>query len=214
MDLLMKGPWHVQRSYIFTGLLTTLTVGCIADEINPRSPRNPIAHPSPELRLLEYAGTLCPEGTATFDANDGAASFITSTEQSGQQKCQLKVELTVPQGWRFEQPIFNTVGYALKEDDSTGSARVTTKYTLAGEEISAEHVIAAQPLSATGSESFVLVDKPELQTPKCEDPDQPSVLELGVEVAVDIPADHYLRVTALEWELDLGVPWARCDAPL
>jgi hypothetical protein len=219
----------MQCPYTLAGLqlLTTLLMlGCAADPVKSESgqealqkpePTHPLwkrLHPPAELQLVQYSGSLCPEDTAIFDASDGAATFSTSTDQTGQQQCRIQVELTVPAGYRFKKPFFHALGYAFKEDESAADAHVTMHYSLAGERLSSEHVILALPISAAESDSFLLTDTPDLRVPECDDPSEPSVLDLVVDVDVDIPEGFYMRISSLEWEFELGVPWARCEDEL
>lgn len=169
-------------------------------------------HPHPDVRLTSYSGSLCPPDSLSFSANDGGLTVVTSTDVTEKQRCELHLELTVPAGFRFRRPAFYASGWAAREEEGDiAPNRVTMTYALGDTRLTSEHTFRGATFSSGDDESFVLVDTPQLSVPECQDPTQPTVLDLSIEIAVEVPEGNYLRVIALDGELELGVQWTRCS---
>ena len=137
---------------------------------------------------------------------------MTSTEVSEMQSCELHLEVTVPAGFRFRRPAFYASGWAASEEgEDIADNRVTMTYGLGDTQLTSEHTFRGATFSSGDSESFVLADTPQLTVPECEDPTQPTVLDLSIQIAVEVPEGNYLRVIALDGELELGVQWTSCS---
>jgi hypothetical protein len=193
-----------------------LALGCSGEQpkAEEQRPTSTQPRPYPELRLIEYEGSMCPEGSLGFSSSDGAATLTTSTDQIGDQECRILIELTLPAGYRFRRPIVHVAGWALKTVESTSSARVSMRYSLGGATVSSEHDVPGLPLSSLADMAFLLKDTPDLQVPECDDPMKPSTLAFEAVVEVEIPDDHFLHISALDWQLVDGVRWSRCDEEL
>jgi hypothetical protein len=222
----------MQRPYTRNGLAVlqlcaALTLSCADEEPKPEKQdqakdEEPLqaAHDHakrqfPELRLAEYDGSLCPADSRGFSSSSGAATLTTSTDHMGEQQCRLLLEVTVPAGYRFRKPIVYVGGWALSltEDESPVDAHVTMHYSMGGATLTSEHTVIGLPPTEK-SDSFLLVDTPDLRTPECEDATKPTKLEFEIEMEVAIPDEGMLHISALDWNLVDGVRWRRCDEEL
>lgn len=218
----------MQRPYMRNGLavvqlLAALSLSCAGEEpkaknVEEESLQAPTDHGKrqfPELRLAEYDGSLCPADSLGFSSSSGAATLTTSTDHMAEQQCRMLLEVTVPAGYRFRKPIIYVGGWALSlsEDESPVNSRVTMHYSMGGETLTSEHTVIGLP-PTDKSDSFLLVDTPDLQTPECEDATKPTKLEFEIKVEVAIPDEGMLHISALDWNLVDGVRWRRCDQEL
>jgi len=168
-------------------------------------------HPHVQVRLLEYSGSLCPEDSLAFSANDGTVTIVLSREHETQQRCRIVSELTVPPGGFFDHPRFYAGGIALELEENAAPSTATLTYSSGAYTDTSIHTIPGLPLDSDASDSFLLLDTPELHLPVCEAPSLPTVVELVVELSVEIPEGNYLQIFALDWNFD-DIPWARCEA--
>lgn len=223
----------MQRPYKRHGLavgqlIAALTISCAAEEPKAEKHEQTVAEhqslnpqvkhakrPFPELSLVEYDGSLCPPDSLAFSSSSGAATLTTSTDHTGEQQCRILLELTIPAGYRFRRPVVYTQGWALAvtEDESPAPSRVTMRYSMGGETLTSEHTVIGLPPSEK-SDSFVLIDTPDLKVPECEDPTQLTTVDFEIVVEVAIPEDGLLHISALDWNLVDGVRWRRCDEAL
>jgi hypothetical protein len=204
-------------------LFAALTLSCAdeqpkaekAVEESALAPQDHGKRQFPELRLVEYGGSMCPEESLGFSSSSGTATLTTSTDMQGEQQCRLLLEVTVPAGYRFRKPIVYVGGWALSltEDESPVPARVTMHYRMAGDTLTSEHTVIALP-ATDKSDSFLLVDTPDVQVPACEDATKLSKLDFEIDIDVAIPDEGLLHISALDWNLVDGVRWRRCDQEL
>jgi hypothetical protein len=204
-------------------LLAALSWSCAGAEPKPEQqelavanePRDHAKRQFPELHLAEYDGSLCPPESLAFSSSSGTATLTTSTDHIGEQQCKLRLEVTLPAGYRFRRPIVYVGGWALSltEDQSPVSARVTMHYSMGGEPLTSEHtVIALAPTDK--SDAFLLIDTPDLKVPECEDDSSPHTIDFEIAVEVAIPDEVMLHISALDWNLVDGVRWRRCGEEL
>jgi hypothetical protein len=205
------------KSYLM--LLVVLTCACASENADRDAGKEHAQarlhsnkHPHPDVRLTSYSGSLCPPDSLSFSASAGGLTIVTSTEVSELQSCELHLEVTVPAGFRFRRPAFYASGWAASEEgEDMADNRVTMTYGLGDTQLTSEHTFRGATFSSGDSESFVLADTPQLTVPECEDPTQPTVLDLSIQIAVEVPEGNYLRVIALDGELELGVQWTSCS---
>ena len=179
----------------------------------PRNPDRPQQQPDayPNVTLAKASGDLCPEGTFNLRSAEGAVTILSSTTKNGSSSCLVEMDVEVPAGWRFRQPVFAASVQANSATPQPAS-QVQFKLELVGH---GAHTIPATIVpvlhESTAPEDVLVCSVANLTLQECPDPTQPTKLRLNLTVTAVVQKDTFLNIGAFDFNFYEQAQWVRCD---